>query len=719
MPIIYNEKEKTFHLEGKDYSYIIGIAYDQYITHLYYGKQVQMVHPSRRMVARELGFSPSPLAFFKNRSVSLDTMPQEFPSFGYGDFRIPAVMIEQENGSRITDFKYQSYEILDEKPIIKGMPSCQSQENETQTLVIHLMDEVLQLEACLYYTVYHHRNVLTRFVKLVNHGNQHLKIKKCVSCSFDMHDKEYQFLQLHGTHCKERHIEITPLRHGITKIESRRGSSSHMLNPFFALLRKDTNEDQGEVYGVNLVYSGNFEGAVEVDQRDTTRVQMGLGSFDFSWNLLPNESFETPEVVLVYSNTGLNGMSQSFHDLYNERLIKRHYHHPIVVNNWEATYFDFNEEKLAALIQSAKGLGIETFVLDDGWFGKRNNDECSLGDWKVNLEKLPGGLTKVAQMAKENGMQFGLWFEPEMISIDSDLYRAHPEYAIRIDNREHAVSRCQLVLDLSKKEVCQYIIDSISQLLDTVPISYIKWDFNRNITETQNPSLCHQYVLGLYFILDTLTAKYPHVLIEGCSGGGGRVDPGVLYYTPQIWTSDDTDAIERLFIQYGTSLVYPPTTMVGHVSVVPNHQTGRVTPFYTRGIVAMSANFGYELNPQVLTKEERQMVKQQTKLYQKIRKCLYSSDFYRLRNPFEGKDCAWSFVSKNKKQVFVMYVRILNGATNEFDWLKLKGLQANKLYQDVQTKEIYTGQELMNVGILLPRHPYDFHGILYEFKQIN
>lgn len=719
MPIIYNEQEKTFHLECKDSSYIMGIAHDIYLTHLYYGKKTKMLHPSRKMVSRELGFSPSPLAFFHNRSVSLDTMPQEFPSFGYTDFRIPAIIIEQENGSRITDFHYKSFEILDQKPAIKGLPSLRSEENETQTLIIHLWDDVTKVEVCLYYNVYHQRNVITRHVKVINHGTQTLKITKIVSCSFDMHDKEFNFLQLHGTHCKERHIEVTPLRHGITKIESRRGSSSHMLNPFFALLRKDVTEDYGEVYGLNFVYSGNYEGAVEVDQRDTARVQMGLGSFDFMWTLQPNETFETPEVVMVYSDKGLNGMSQTFHNLYNERLIKRHYHHPIVVNNWEATYFGFNQENLQALLKSAKGLGIETFVLDDGWFGKRNNDECSLGDWKVNLDKLPGGLQKVADLAKENGLKFGLWFEPEMISIDSDLYRSHPDYAIRICDREHAVSRCQLVLDLSRKDVCEYVIDSISKIVDEIPISYIKWDFNRNLTETQSKDLCHKYVLGLYSILEALTNKYPDMLIEGCSGGGGRVDPGALYYTPQIWTSDDSDAIERLFIQYGTSLVYPPTTMVGHVSVVPNHQTGRVTPFHTRGIVAMSANFGYELNPQVLTKEEREMVKQQTKTYQRIRKCLYNSDFYRIRSPFEGKDCAWSFVSKNKKQIFVMYVRILNGATNEFDWLKLKGLAEDKLYQDVNTKEIYTGSELMNVGILLPRHPYDFHGILYEFVQVK
>ena len=394
---------------------------------------------------------------------------------------------------------------------------------------------------------------------------------------------------------------------------------------------------------------------------------MGISGFDFEWELKPNEKFETPEVVMVYSDQGINDMSNTFHDLYNQCLLKKQYHHPIVVNNWEATYFDFNEEKLTKLIQSAKGLGIETFVLDDGWFGKRNNDESSLGDWKVNLTKLPGGLEKISQIANENGLKFGLWFEPEAISIDSDLYRAHPDYAIKIANRDHAVSRCELLLDLSRKEVCDYVINAMSDIIDTVKLSYIKWDFNRNVTETYSKDLAHKYVLGLYYILETLTTKYPNLLIEGCSGGGGRVDPGMLYYTPQIWTSDDSDAIERLFIQYGTSICYPPTTMVGHVSVTPNHQTGRITPFNTRGIVAMSANFGYELNPQVLTEKEREMVKEQTSTYANLRKVIYDSDFYRLRSPFKGNDCAWSFVSKDKKKFYIQYSTVM---TDTFDLIQ-------------------------------------------------
>lgn len=718
MAIYFNEQEKTFHLEGKDYSYIMGVAYDRFLSHLYYGKKVNMLHPSRKMVSRELGFSPSPLEFFYNRSVSLDTLPQEFPSFGYTDFRIPAIIVEQENGSRISDFRYSSYQITNSKPKISNMPSIHD-DGKVTTLIIDLVDEVINVVAHLIYNVYEERNVLTRHVIIENKGKEKIKLTKVMSMSFDMHDANFNFMQLHGTHCKERHIEVSPLRHGITKIESRRGSSSHMMNPFFALMRKNCDENQGEIFGFNFVYSGNYEGCVEVDQRETARIQMGISGFDFEWELKPNEKFETPEVVMVYSDQGINDMSNTFHDLYNQCLLKKQYHHPIVVNNWEATYFDFNEEKLTKLIQSAKGLGIETFVLDDGWFGKRNNDESSLGDWKVNLTKLPGGLEKISQIANENGLKFGLWFEPEAISIDSDLYRAHPDYAIKIANRDHAVSRCELLLDLSRKEVCDYVINAMSDIIDTVKLSYIKWDFNRNVTETYSKDLAHKYVLGLYYILETLTTKYPNLLIEGCSGGGGRVDPGMLYYTPQIWTSDDSDAIERLFIQYGTSICYPPTTMVGHVSVTPNHQTGRITPFNTRGIVAMSANFGYELNPQVLTEKEREMVKEQTSTYANLRKVIYDSDFYRLRSPFKGNDCAWSFVSKDKKKFYVMYVRILNGATNEFDWLKFKGLAANKKYQNLQTKEIFTGDELMKIGVLLPRHPYDFHGILYEFEEVE
>ncbi len=718
MSITYHVQSNVFQLDGKNSTYLIGIYDQRYLLTLYYGAKIEILKPERLEVIRELGFSPSPNEYFYKRAVSLDTLPQECPTFGYGDFRIPSLMVEQEDGSRCLDLRYKSYELLSDKPSITGMPSLHQDDN-CDTLKITLRDELTQIEVDLYYNVYGDRDVITRHCVIRNQGNKKVWISKAMSCSFDLRDNQFNFLQLIGTHCEERHIELTPLRHGISKIESRRCSSSHMLNPFMALLRKDATEDYGEVYGINLVYSGSYEGCVEVDQRHTTRVQMGISSFDFSWPLNPSEIFETPEVVMVYSNSGLNGMSQQFHNLYNDCLLKKHYHHPIVVNNWEATYFNFNEEKLEKLIASAKGLGIETFVLDDGWFGKRDNDESSLGDWIVNKNKLPHGLQGVADICKKNGLKFGLWFEPEMISVDSDLYRAHPDYAIALPNRPHLYSRCQLVLDLSRKEVCDYIIDSISNVVDHLAISYIKWDFNRNITETYNKQLGHKYVLGLYYVLETLTHKYPHILIEGCSGGGGRFDPAMLYYTPQIWTSDDSDAIERLYIQYGTSLVYPPTTMVGHVSVTPNHQTGRLTPFKTRGIVAMSANFGYELNPQVLSEEERVMVKEQTKTYASLRKVIYHSDFYRLRSPFGGNDCAWSFVSKNKKEVYVMYVRILNGATNEFDWLKLKGLQANKIYQNVETKEKFTGSELMNAGILLPRHPYDFNGLMYHFKVVK
>lgn len=718
MSITYHAKSNVFQLDGKDVTYLIGVLDNKFLLTLYYGKKIEILHPERLAVYRELGFSPSPNEYFYNRSVSLDTLPQEYPSFGYGDFRVPAIKVEQENGSRCIDLRYKDFEILSDKPLIPGMPSLR-QDNNCDTLKITLVDEVTGVEVDLYYNVYNDRNVITRHSVIRNCGNKEVNITKALSCSFDLRDNKFNFMQLVGTHCEERHIEVTPLRHGITKIESRRCSSSHMLNPFMALLRKDTTEYNGEVYGINLVYSGNYEGVVEVDQRHTTRVQMGIGSFDFEWPLKSQESFYTPEVVMVYSSTGINDMSLQFHSLYNDCLLKKHYHHPIVVNNWEATYFNFDEEKLDKLVSAAKGLGIETFVLDDGWFGKRNNDESSLGDWFVNKDKLPNGLKGVADICKKNKLKFGLWFEPEMISIESELYKKHPEYAIKIEDRPHLHSRCQLVLDLSKKEVCDYVIEAISNVVENIDISYIKWDFNRNITETYNKQVGHKYVLGLYYILETLTNKYPNIMIEGCSGGGGRFDPAMLYYTPQIWTSDDSDAIERLYIQYGTSICYPPTCMVGHVSVTPNHQTGRVTPFKTRGIVAMSANFGYELNPQVLSQEEREMVKQQTKTYANLRKVLYKSDFYRLRNPFNGNDCAWSFVSKNKNEVYVMYVRILNGATNEFDYLTLKGLDKNKIYENVETKERFTGSELENVGLLLPRHPYDFNGLMWHFKVVK
>jgi len=717
MAIRFNKEQNTFKLDGKDFSYIIGIFDNKYLLHLYYGKKVEIANVKRFLDPVETSFSPVPADYFKNRTVSLDVLPQEYPTFGYGDFRIPALTVKQLDESRCLDLRYDSYSIFKGKEQVKGMPSIKI-DDEVETLKITLKDALLDLYVDLYYSVYESRNVLLRHSTIRNSSNEDVSILRALSFSYDVIDHNYKLLKLYGSHVNERQVEYVDLTYGINKIESRRGLSSPQFNPFIALTSKNVDENNGEVFAANLIYSGSFEANVEVDQRGSTRINMGISSFDFAWNLKQSESFDTPEVVMVYSNKGLNDMSKTYHHLYKELLINNNYEHPIVLNSWEAAYFDINETKLNNLIENAKGLGIEMFVIDDGWFLNRNNDESSLGDWVVDNKKLPNGLKPILDKAKEANMKLGLWFEPEMISENSNLYRTHPEYAIKIKNRPANISRCQLVLDLSKKEVCDYIIDAVSNVVDNVAISYIKWDFNRHICDLQYQDQAHKYVLGLYYVLETLTKKYPNVLIEGCSGGGGRFDPAILYYSPQIWTSDNTDAIDRLNIQYGTSLVYPMECMVGHVSITPNHLNGRVTPIHTRANVAMFTSFGYELDIGKLASDEKAQVKGQVEYYKEFRKNMFlNSDFYRLINPFENDECAFEVVSYNLKEVYVMYAIKLNKYRFIDKYLKLVGLDENKLYEDVDNHTIYTGSELMNIGIKLPRYQKDFDSTMYHFIQ--
>lgn len=524
---------------------------------------------------------------------------------------------------------------------------------------------------------------------------------------------------------KGGHIVRTALRPGIQSIESRRGASSHQHNPFFALLDKEATEDYGNVYGFNLVYSGNFIGGAEVDQYKTTRAFIGINHNDFSWKIEPLESFETPETVLIYSDRGLGGLSGIYHKLYRERLCRGHFRdkvRPVLVNNWEATYFDFNEEKLLGLAQTAKELGIELFVLDDGWFGERNGDDSSLGDWFPNRDKLPGGLKGLGEKINDLGLQFGVWLEPEMISVNSELYEKHPDWCIHISYRSRTEGRNQLILDLTRIEICDYLIERISSILWDVSISYVKWDMNRHMTEfysigldsSRQKETAHRYMLGLYYILDVITTRFPDVLFESCSDGGGRFDPGMLYYMPQTWTSDDTDAVERLYIQYGTSLVY--STMGAHVSAVPNHQVGRVTPLKMRGDEAISGNFGYELDLTKLTNEEKVIIKSQIEQYKKLREMIQFGDMYRLISPFEGDNASWMIISKDKSKIFVAYFKIKATPNPPIQWVKLKGLDCDGKYVDTATGKIYGEDELMNAGLAVPELMKDYTSFSWHLK---
>jgi alpha-galactosidase len=727
MGIVYNHATKTFHLQANDTSYVMQIVRSGYLAHLYWGKKIRNVNGSRKLKFLDRPFSPNPDP--SDRTFSLDTLPQEYPTYGNTDFRTPAYQVQLENGSMISDLRYKTHRIYKGKPKLKGLPATYVEhEDEAETLEIVLQDRVIGLHVTLLYTVYERWNVITRSVRFDNNGFERIKLLRALSMNIDFPHADYEWLHLPGAWARERAVERRPLVSGTQSIESRRGASSHQHNPFIALLQKGANEDYGEVYGFSLVYSGNFLAQIEVDQFRTTRVSMGINPFDFTWLLEPGESFQTPEVVMVYSDKGLNGMSQTYHQLYRTRLARGVYRdrqRPILINNWEATYFNFNEEKILRLAKTAAELGIELFVLDDGWFGKRDNDRSSLGDWFVDKRKLPNGLAGLAANINNMGMRFGLWLEPEMVSVDSELYRKHPDWCLHVPNRPRSEGRNQLVLDYSRKEVCDYIIQVISDVLASAPISYVKWDMNRHMTEIGSAALpperqretVHRYMLGLYRVMEEITSRFPYILFESCSGGGGRFDPGMLYYMPQTWTSDNTDAVARLKIQYGTSLVYPISAMGAHVSAVPNHQVHRITSLEMRGHVAMSGNFGYELDLTKLSEEEKAIVKQQVAFYKDIRRLVQFGTFYRILSPFEGNETAWMFVSEDKSEAFVAYFRVLAEANAPLSFLRLKGLDPNKDYEIIGSGEVYGGDELMYAGLNVPRRRGDFISVIWRLKE--
>ncbi|HOJ92537.1 MAG TPA: alpha-galactosidase [Dictyoglomaceae bacterium] len=710
MSILFDEKNHIFHLIAGETSYLIQIFKNHYLTHLYWGKRLNHSSFSDVLVASPFGANPDP----NDKSYTLDRMPLEYPAYGNSDFRHPAYQIEEEDGSRITDLRFQSYKIYNGKPKLPGLPATYLEEDdEAQTLEIELFDDLIGLKVILIYTAYRDYNAITRSVKFINEGNQKLKILRALSASIDFDHCNFDLLSLWGSWARERYIERVPLIHGIQTIESSRGESSHQHNPFIALLAKDATERYGDVYGFSLVYSGNFAAFAEVDQFNTTRVSMGINPFEFTWNLEKGESFQTPEVVMVYSSQGLGDMSRTYHRLYRKRLCKGVYRdkrRPILVNTWEAVYFNINEDKLLDLAKNAKELGIELFVLDDGWFGKRDDDTSSLGDWYVDKRKLPNGLDGLGKKLNEMGLKFGLWFEPEMVSPNSELYKKHPDWCIQVKGRPISPCRNQYVLDITREEVRKEVLRMMKEIIRSAPIEYIKWDMNRPLTEVRSLALpsekqkevFHRYVLSLYEMIEELTTEFPYILFEGCSGGGGRYDPGILYYMPQIWASDNSDAIERLKIQWGTSIVYPASTMGAHVSAVPNHQVGRVTPLKTRGSVAMSGVFGYELDLTKLSEGEKEVVKEQVELYKKIWHIVFEGDLYRLINPFENTAASWMFVTPDKKEAFVVYVNILAEPNPPFKKLKLDGLDPEQIYVADGTDKEYFGDELMNIGINIP-----------------
>ncbi|WJP98985.1 alpha-galactosidase [Geobacillus stearothermophilus] len=718
MPIQVNEETKEFHLFNENISYIFRVLEkSNQLEHLYYGKRIKHRDSFQHLIEREV--RPSCNMFEGDYTSSLEHIKQEYPSYGTTDYRYPSYVIMNDIGSTVTNFQYDSYRIIAGKPKLPFLPATYVENpEEADTLEVTLIDDVLQCKLVLSYTIYRHRNVICRNAKLVNEGEKAFYIHHAMSSSVDFPDSDFEMVQLSGAWAREFHLETKKITKGIQSVYSVRGASSHIHNPFLALKRPDATEHKGEVYGFSLVYSGNFLAQVEVDTYDVTRVLMGIHPFQFRWKLYPTESFQTPECVMVYSDQGLNGMSQTYHDLYRTHLVRgpwRDRPRPILINNWEATYFDFNEEKILQIAKTAKELGIELFVLDDGWFGNRNDDTSSLGDWFENREKLPSGIKGLSEKIEALGMKFGLWFEPEMVCKDTKLFQEHPDWVIATPNRRMSHGRNQFVLDFSKQEVVDYIFGLMSHVIENAKISYIKWDMNRYITEPYSNGLpadrqgevFHRYILGVYQLYERLLEAFPHILFESCAGGGGRFDPGMLYYAPQAWTSDDTDAVERLKIQYGASLVYPLSSIGSHVSAVPNHQVGRITPLDTRANVAYFGTFGYELDITKLTDEEKEKVKQQVTFFKEKRQLIHHGRFYRLLDPFHSNEVAWMVVSEDQKEAIVGYYQVLAKPNDRYHRLKLKGLHPDFLYVVEGKGTTHYGDELMNVGMIFAENYTD------------
>lgn len=725
MSITINEKELIFNLQTKSTSYIMKVVEGKYLAHVYWGKKMGNPNMENAQINRWIGFSPAEWCMPLTR----DFLCQEYPTGCGTDYRIPAISALYDDGSRTVELSYEGYKMYAGKPKLKGLPATYVEsDSEADTLEIILRDNVKNMKVVLQYTAYNELDVITRNVKVINESDARIVLEKVVSANVDFEDSKFDMITLPGAWGRERHIERQAIRSGIQEIGSRRGASSHQLNPFFALVSKNATEDYGDAYGFNLVYSGNYTAGVEVDQVFKSRAWIGINDYDFSWILEAGDEFQAPEAVMVYSSKGIGEMSRTYHKLYRKRLVRGKYRdeaRPILANNWEGTYFDFNEEKILGLAKEAADLGIELMVLDDGWFGKRNSDTCSLGDWYVNKEKLPNGISGLAKKVNEYGIKFGLWFEPEMVSPDSDLYRAHPDWCIHVPGRDRTECRWQLTLDLSRPEVCDYIVNAVSSVLDEANIGYVKWDMNRHmsmlgsagLSAERQKEMSHRYMLGLYDVMERIVSSHPDVLFESCSGGGGRFDPGILYYMPQTWTSDDTDAVERLYIQYGTSLCYPTSAMGAHVSAVPNHQANRVTSLKMRGDVAMSGNFGYELDLMKFTEEEKKEVKLQVAQYKELRTFVQAADMYRIESPFEGNTTAWQFISEDGKDIFAAYFRIMCEVNKGIFRMKFVALDEEAKYEVVGEDKIYTGAELMNIGLVVDMWG-DYQSRTWRFKRI-
>ena len=717
-----------FHLRNDRISYSLYLLEGGIPMHLYFGRRVERLSPVPFLRRAGLATDGS----FSMQECSLDHVPQEYPQYGLGEMREGALTVRLADGTATSDLRFVSAGVTDGKCALRGLPATFG--TDCKTLTITLRDSLTGLEALLRYTVFDDCDVIARSAELRNTSSQTITLERAYSLCLDLPTMDWELITLSGAWARERELIRRPLCLGETSVSSLRGCSSLQTSPFMALVRRETTERQGEAIGMALVYSGSFYAGVTCDHNRTVRAMMGINDRGFGWQLEKGESFQTPEALLVYSQEGLGGMSAQFHRICAQHLTRGRYRdadRPILLNNWEATYFGFDEEKLCAIAATAADVGVELFVLDDGWFGHRDDDRSSLGDWTPDPRKLPLGLGHLADRIHGMGLKFGLWFEPEMVSPDSELYRAHPDWCIHVEGRERIEGRHQLVLDLSRADVQEYVYHAVADILSAYGVDYVKWDMNRNMTNIGSALLPpdkqrevpHRYMLGLYSVLERLVQDFPHVLFESCSSGGGRFDLGMLYYMPQTWCSDDTDAVARCRIQYSTSMVFPPFAMGSHVSAVPNHQTGRVTPLSTRGHVAMSGCFGYELDLNRLTREELEEVRAQIARVKRLRHTLLYGSFHRLLSPYESipgapyaHDTAWITVSADRREAVFMYMRPQSMANELPPIVRFAGLDRDMVYDVEETGESYTGAELLESGLCFPLPGGDAASVSYTLR---
>lgn len=725
MSIFYDEKQKLFVLNTEHTTYAFALVDEGYLCHVYYGKRIFSGNLRYLLKEEDAPFVPEKNKREKNSF--LDMAYMEYPETGMGDYRESAFCMRDADGYRASELFFERYEVEKGKPHLAGLPATWGTDADCETLKVYCVDAHTGVRVCLQYSVFEDVDVLTRSVIVENAGERDVYLEKVLSACLDVADCGYETIGLFGSWARERHIQRMPLGYGRTNIASFKGESSHQEHPFLALVTPGTTQTTGEVYAMNFVYSGNFIAQAEKSQFDSVRMTMGIHPEGFCWKLQPGEQFTAPEVVMVYSDEGLGKMTRTFHDLYRKHLIRSPYlnrERPILINNWEATYFDFDEKKLIDIAKEASQLGIELLVMDDGWFGKRSSDDSSLGDWQVNEDKLKGGLNYLVEEVKKNGMKFGIWFEPEMISPDSKLYREHPDWAIQIPGRDITQSRAQYVLDLSRPEIVDAVYEMVAKVLRSADISYVKWDMNRQLTTIGSAALpadrqgevYHRYMLGVYQLQERLVMEFPNLLLENCSGGGARFDAGMLYYSPQIWCSDDTDAKERLAIQEGTALIYPLSSIGSHVSVCPNHVVGRNTPFETRGNVALAGTFGYELDVTKLSAQEKELVREQIALYHRNHELIAQGDYYRLLSAQETNSAdAFMVISKDKSRALLFYVQVLAQANVKSKFLRLQGLDEGKTYE--VNGIAYTGDVLLYAGIKIEPQQRDFSSLLIEINE--